>query len=522
MKEETLILVDENDNFLGYASRDECHRGRGKRHRAFVTLLVDSQNRVILQKRKHRLFDNLWDLTAISHPLHLVGYDEDYQQASDRALKKEIGIGHGLVKKVGAFNYFAKDGQNCENEYCTILVGEYDGDYRANPNKVYETKKINFKEFIKEVSKNPKKYTPWTRLAVGQLEMSESIGSGDFQEELKAFLEVFEPYSQKYFSKKVEESSKYPILIKNFYKDLEDFGYGGKAMRPFLVYLAYRASGGKDVDKILPICLAFELIHHFFLIEDDIIDESDTRRGKLTIHKRFEKKFGYHYGISQAMMLADIAVFEAFGLVNEAQFDDKVKAQCWKKLINVLLETVYGEILDVEYSHLKSNIGQIWQMIDLKTARYTFVGPLTVGALFAGANKSQIDALGQYGLSVGAAFQLQDDILGVFGDEKVLGKPTLSDLREGKNTILIYRTREMASTAQKERIAKLWGKRNGDMRDLRMIREIIRDSGARQWSQSEQAKLIRKAKEQIPQIIADKNIQKILFQLADFVIAREK
>lgn len=180
--EQTLILVDENDNFQGYALREECHQGEGKRHRAFVTLLFDSQNQVTLQKRKHRLFDNLWDLTAISHPLHIEkkstkgtrstksrGRDESYQEASDRALKKEMGIGHVAIKKVGAFNYFAQDGENCENEYCAVLVGRYAGEYKPNENEVYEIKQMALAEFAKDIQKNPSKYTPWAVLAVREL-----------------------------------------------------------------------------------------------------------------------------------------------------------------------------------------------------------------------------------------------------------------------------------------------------------------------------------------------------------------
>lgn len=167
---ETLILVDENDNFLGYASREECHSGEGRRHRAFVTLLFDNPNRVTLQKRKHRLFDNLWDLTAISHPLHLEnGHDETYQEASDRALKREVGVGHVPVKKMGAFNYFAKDGDNCENEYCAILTGKYDGQYQPNQDVVYQIKQVDFDQFVADVKNSPAQYTPWAVLAVKQL-----------------------------------------------------------------------------------------------------------------------------------------------------------------------------------------------------------------------------------------------------------------------------------------------------------------------------------------------------------------
>lgn len=164
-----VILVDSKDNKLGYGTLKETHTGLGKHHRAFVTLLFNDNNQVLLQKRKHRLFDGLWDLTAISHPFNIFGKDESYQEASDRALRKEMGIGPVPIEKIGGFNYFAKDGKNCENEYCAILVGEYDGSYEPNPKEVYEVKKVGFREFCKDVLKNPKKYTPWAQQSAEKL-----------------------------------------------------------------------------------------------------------------------------------------------------------------------------------------------------------------------------------------------------------------------------------------------------------------------------------------------------------------
>lgn len=169
MDDQTLLLVDEDDNFLGYEKRVVCHTGKGKRHRAFVTLLLDSQSNAILQKRRHKLFDNLWDLTAISHPLHVDGHDETWQEASDRALKKEMGIGGVKIKNIGSFNYFAKDGTNCENENCAVLIGSYDGAIKPNSDEVYETKKMAIWDFIKDADVNSSLYAPWAVLAAKTL-----------------------------------------------------------------------------------------------------------------------------------------------------------------------------------------------------------------------------------------------------------------------------------------------------------------------------------------------------------------
>src|SRR3989344_4206390 len=282
---QTLILVDKRDEALGYESREKCHTGRGKRHRAFVTVLLDDKNRILLQRRKHRLFDGLWDLTAISHPLHINGRDETYQQASDRALKKEMGIGYVTIRKVGAFNYFAKDGINCENEYCSILTGEYSGRFKPNSREVYEAKWVRYEDFIEDIAKNPLKFTPWARETAGILASRESLidnhsDQSAFKKELKLFVEEFTKFSKQFFKKKQKLVKKYPPLIARFYKELEEFEAGGKVMRPFLVYLGFqvgqlgRAVRGSDPEKIMPVCLAIEFTHSFLLIHDDIIDKS--------------------------------------------------------------------------------------------------------------------------------------------------------------------------------------------------------------------------------------------------------
>lgn len=173
-----VILVDENDNFLGeYAPRHEAHIGKGLHHRAFVYFVLNKKGEILLQKRKHWLWDGLWDLTAISHPLHLEGRDESYQEAASRALKREMGIEGVEVEKIGGFNYYAKheeDGlpagrQGCENEYCAVLFGRYSGPVKPSEEDVYEYKWMSFANFIKDIKKQPQIYTPWAILTIETL-----------------------------------------------------------------------------------------------------------------------------------------------------------------------------------------------------------------------------------------------------------------------------------------------------------------------------------------------------------------
>ena len=164
--EQTMILVDDKDRFLGYAPRSVCHTGPGKRHRAFVILLYNKDGTILLQHRKHHLFDKLWDLTAASHPLHLEDRNEDYIEAAQRCLKTEWGIENIELRKIGAFNYFKAYNDRCENEHCAVIVGEYNGKIATNPEVAYGFRWANLKQLLFEVTQFPHTFTAWLVEAV--------------------------------------------------------------------------------------------------------------------------------------------------------------------------------------------------------------------------------------------------------------------------------------------------------------------------------------------------------------------
>lgn len=162
MTEQMLLLVDKNDKFLGkYALKMRCHTGNGLHHRAFTILIYNKKGEVLLQKRKHQLWDGFWDLTN-SHPLHKEnGKDETYNEATQRCLKREWGIEVPL-KKIFGFNYFAQyDGKLCENEYCILFVGEYNGEVYPNPEVVYGYKWMKLEALLKDIKSRQRVYTSW-------------------------------------------------------------------------------------------------------------------------------------------------------------------------------------------------------------------------------------------------------------------------------------------------------------------------------------------------------------------------
>lgn len=166
MDNQIILACDDQGNFLEYFPKEAGHAGKGRRHLAITVLVINGRGEMLLQRRKHKIFDNLWDFTASTHPLHKSdGTDETIEEATLRALKEEYGIENVSLKKVGEFNYFAQIGECCENEHDIFFMGEYNGEVNMDPSIGYEYKWMGKEEFLKDIEENPEKYTPWTKEA---------------------------------------------------------------------------------------------------------------------------------------------------------------------------------------------------------------------------------------------------------------------------------------------------------------------------------------------------------------------
>lgn len=163
MDNEVILACDDAGIFSGeYIPKEVGHTGEGKRHLAIAVLLQNSKGQILLQKRKHKVFDDIWDVTGATHPLHREdGTDETLEDATIRCLKVEYNIDPIPLKNLGAYNYFAKYNGLCENEHCYLLIGEYNGGFKLNPEVGYRSKWMDKQEFLKDMEKNPQNYSPW-------------------------------------------------------------------------------------------------------------------------------------------------------------------------------------------------------------------------------------------------------------------------------------------------------------------------------------------------------------------------
>ncbi|GAA4006846.1 polyprenyl synthetase family protein [Allokutzneria multivorans] len=244
---------------------------------------------------------------------------------------------------------------------------------------------------------------------------------------------------------------------------------GGKRIRPTFAWWGWRAAGGdpEDLDAVVPVLRAvssLELIQACALVQDDLMDDSDMRRGQPTVHVAFAAKhreLGWsggaeRFGLSAALLLGDLALVWADDMVRSSGLSLEALARTNEAWRGMRTEVLAGQYLDVlAQARAATDLHSAEQVSRYKTAAYTVDRPLHFGASIAGADPELIAALRRYGADIGIAFQLRDDLLGVFGDPAVTGKPAGDDLREGKRTPLVAHGLELARKAGETASAEL-------------------------------------------------------------------
>ncbi|MFE3068688.1 polyprenyl synthetase family protein [Streptomyces sp. NPDC059247] len=269
-------------------------------------------------------------------------------------------------------------------------------------------------------------------------------------------------------------------------RDLLDAG--GKRIRPVLCVVGWQTiRDDPPPSAVLRVAASIELFHACALIHDDIMDRSDTRRGRPTAHRVLAARHADHpdpanLGTNAAILFGDLALGWSYDLLHLHTAQDltpEQRAVAWPLLNALRTETLVGQYLDLTATgRPTADTGSAWRIIRYKTARYTIEHPLCLGAALAGANLVQLRALSAYALPLGEAFQLRDDLLGVFGDPGRTGKSDLDDLREAKHTVLVATALQRATPGEARTLQALLGHGALDEDGARTIREILIATGA--------------------------------------------
>ena len=320
-------------------------------------------------------------------------------------------------------------------------------------------------------------------------------------------------------------------------RSARDLMAGGKRFRALFCYWGWRAVAAvaddswtsetigeterAALDPIVSVASALEIFHAAALVHDDIMDNSDLRRGKPSLHRRFESLHdeqgwdgsGRQYGDAAALLVGDLLLawsdelFEA-GTALARTPDAAAAARAQFALMRT--EVTVGQYLDMlEEASWRTRpeselLSRSHRVIVYKSAKYSVEAPLAIGASLAEASLPQLAALRAFGLPLGVAFQLRDDLLGVFGDPAVTGKPAGDDLREGKRTVLVTLARQKLPASAARLFDELLGDDTLDEQQIGMLQTAVRDSGA---------------VEQVERIIAH-NVETAVAALADAPIAR--
>lgn len=291
-----------------------------------------------------------------------------------------------------------------------------------------------------------------------------------------------------FFAEALARSGRYGERYRDLWATIERGTRGGKRFRPRLVMIAYDTCGGTDIASAANLAASYELLHSALIEHDDIIDRDFVRRGRENVSGTYRDiaataglslPTAEHRGLSVGVIAGDLALSAAYRLLERAVVGSPERAQDLRDTLDDAVEaSAAGELLDVDFSLLSGvpSVEEVLDMERLKTAVYTFEAPLRSGALLAGASSATADALARAGTALGIAYQLVDDLLGVFGDEASTGKSATGDLREGKRTALIAHA---AGTELWPEIAVLLGRADLTDADADTLRDLLTESGSR-------------------------------------------
>jgi geranylgeranyl diphosphate synthase type I len=286
---------------------------------------------------------------------------------------------------------------------------------------------------------------------------------------------------------------------------------GGKLLRPLLVLLGCKAVG-EDIEKALPVAAGVELAHVASLIHDDIIDQGVLRRNVEAAHVK--------YGFPVAIITGDMLIIKNFCAIAKSAQVNGVSPEQVVRVLEVSSQAgitlCEGESMDMEFMNRYDITEEECLEMYRKKTSIGFSAPLIMGGIIGGGTNAEVEALGRFGTLVGVAFQIQDDYLGLFGEEKKLGKPLSGDITEGKRTFLVVHALQNLEGEERRTLISALGNRNCSQHDIERAVKTLNSSGSAEHARRKIAELVSQAKLELKPI-ADSPTKEILENIADFI-----
>lgn len=311
-----------------------------------------------------------------------------------------------------------------------------------------------------------------------------------------------------YFRTRIDRAADHGEEYHRLWLGLRDAADGGKRFRPALVTGMYEVLGGSDARLAATVGAAVELLHTAFVIHDDVIDHDDVRRGRRNVSGTFydharlagaDDRRARSLGAAAGILAGDLALSGAGHMIAVSTAPPQVRAQLLDLFDHAIYVTAAGELSDVGFSVEPGAVGlsDILSMETHKTAAYSFQLPLQAGAVLAGADARTVEWLDGFGRLLGLAFQLYDDVQGVFGSAATTGKSVLTDVREGKMTPLIAHAR---TTDQWHRVERVLGDEQVTEAQVDAVRTVLEDAGSRRFIEDLAADCLSSAHARLPEV----------------------
>lgn len=467
-----VVLVSDTGEPLGAADRTAVHGPDTPLHLAFSSHLFNSRGEVLITRRAldKKTWPGVWTNSCCGHPRP----GELIEDAVRRRIREELGLTVGpITLALPDFRYRAVDASGIvENELCPVFIAHVpDLDPTPDPAEVAEWAWVAWDELSTAIGATPRVYSPWSVQQVPALagRVQEFLRpDGSLPRSPEAAIAAVDGLLAREVDRLVAEWAGYAgqmgldILPEDLPAWLRSVLVGrGKRLRVLMTYGGFVAAGGGDAAAaatMVRAAAALEALHLFALVQDDVMDESDSRRGRPSAHvaaaqwHREADGFGddVHFGRNLAVLLGDLAHTLADRIVDD--LPERLR-RTWYALCVELLVGQRGDLTGA--AARRTDRLHAEQVSRLKSGRYTVQRPLQLGAEAAGARPEDLAALSRFGAHLGQAFALRDDYLGIWGSPEETGKPAGDDLLEAKPTVLLSLARERLTGSAAELLDRL-------------------------------------------------------------------
>lgn len=505
-----VVLLDAQGRPSGYVPKGIVHGPGTPLHLAISCYVVDGLGRLLLTRRAitKRTFPGVWTNACCGHPRP----EEPLEHAVRRHLFDELRLTPArLALALPDFAYRAAMENGCvEHELCPVFIAEVDAEPVPDPQEADDFVWLTWAELCARADDAGSDLSPWSRTQISRLLgitddpldwVRRHASSAARPRRVRPQLPATDDRFPTICAQVDEVVDRFVAAATDLLHDLDPlatelvdpirelFTAGGKRLRPCLVFAGHEASGGRHTeagDDVIDVAAAVEMLHTFALLHDDVMDRSALRRGRPTAHLRFaelhrERDAGGDsdwFGSAAAVVAGDLAFVWADQLLDRLTCDPLRRQQVRAVFSTLRSEVIAGQYLDLRLAGPWASDEQAQTIALLKSGRYTVTRPLELGAVLAGANRDTLQALRRFGDSIGVAFQLRDDVLGVFGAPDVTGKSACEDIRSGKASLLLVRALELAPPARRDVLRAGLGCADLSDDDVDRCRDIVSGSGA--------------------------------------------